>query len=96
MSSKKKVKAEKKPAKKEKKVERKERVEPTEFKDSTTLFKGEPRKKGGPKQKLLELIPRKGIALKALVKAAGEAELPVKKVKAWIKILHNNGFIKTK
>lgn len=89
-------KSEKKSAKKTVKKERAERPAKLEVKDSTVLFKGDPREKGGPKKKLLELIPKKGIALKALQSAAKEAGLPVAKVKAWVIYLHGYGYIKTK
>jgi hypothetical protein len=64
-----------------------------ELTDESTVSKLKDRPKGGPKTKLLNLIPRKGISFKKLLSKAKEEGLPKAKIGAWVKVMSKNGFI---
>lgn len=63
---------------------------------STVLVKGKPREGGGPKAKLLSLIPKSGISVKDLIAKAEVEGYDTAKYKNWIAIMTKNGFIKLK
>lgn len=94
---KKKVKAEKegreeKEPKKEKKEKKSKKA--AKLSDESTVSKLKDRPKGGPKTKLLNLIPRKGLSFKKLLsKAKEELGHKADKVTKWVQLMAKNGFI---
>jgi hypothetical protein len=78
----------------EEKPRRKKRREKVKIEDKTTVSKIGDREKGGPKTKLLGMIPKKGITVKQLSAAAGEEGIKSSKVKNFLKSLHKYGYIK--
>lgn len=61
---------------------------------STVLKKGsKKRTKSGAKQKLYELVPAKGIKLKALLEACDEEDISVSKAKKWLPSMVKKGYL---
>jgi len=61
--------------------------------DHSLIIRIGDRKKGGPKTKLLDLIPKSGVTVQKLTVAAKKAELPVAKVARWIKFLRAYNYV---
>lgn len=63
------------------------------LKDATLIKKAKPREGGGPKGKFYNLVPKKGIALKALLSEAKEAGIDAARAKTWIPMMIKNGYL---
>lgn len=94
-TSKKKPKAEKSASKKDTDKSAKKEGS-VKLADSSTITKVKDREKGGGKSKLLNMIPKKGITLKALVEAASEHDVSASKVKSWVNSLASYGYVAIK